>query len=57
MNIKKSRGITLNRALRENLFSIFIYMATIIPLMIIVKPGTSKSLNFKILYNTMKGKY
>ena len=57
MTIEKNSGIALNRALRENLFSIFICIINTIPLIIIGKPGTSKSLSFQILYNTMKGQY
>ena len=57
MSIEKNTGIALNRALRENLFSIFICIINKIPLIIIGKPGTSKSLSFQILYNTMKGQY
>ena len=57
MYIEKNTGIALNRALRENLFSIFICIINKIPLIIIGKPGTSKSLSFQILYNTMKGQY
>ena len=57
MYIEKSKGIALNRALRENLFTIFICITNKIPLIIVGKPGTSKSLSFQIVYNTMKGKY
>ena len=57
MSIEKNAGIALNRALRENLFSIYICITNTIPLIIIGKPGTSKSLSFQILYNTMKGQY
>ena len=57
MNIEKSKGIALNRALRENLFTIFMCITNNIPLIIVGKPGTSKSLSFQILYNTMKGEY
>ena len=57
MNIEKHKGIALNRALRENLFTTFICIINSIPLIIVGKPGTSKSLSFQILYNTMKGQY
>ena len=57
MSLEKHKGIALNRALRENLFTMFICIVNTIPLIIIGKPGTSKSLSFQILYNTMKGKY
>ena len=57
MYIEKSKGIALNRALRENLFTIFMCITNNVPLIIVGKPGTSKSLSFQILYNTMKGEY
>ena len=56
MVLDESKGIALNRALRENLFTIFICITNKIPLIIVGKPGTSKSLSFQIVYNTMKGK-
>ena len=51
------RGIILNRALAENLFTSFICIENNIPLIIIGKPGMGKSLGFKILYNTLKGEF
>ena len=57
MNIEKEKGIALNRALRENLFTCFISIVNNIPLIIVGKPGTGKSLSFQILYNSMKGKH
>ena len=57
MAYEKEKGIALNRALRENLFTCFISIVNNIPLIIIGKPGTGKSLSFQILYNTMKGKH
>ena len=57
MYIEKNKGIALNRALRENLFTIFVCIINKVPLIIVGKPGTSKSLSFQIVYNTMKGKY
>jgi len=57
MHIEKSKGIALNRALKENLFTCYICIENTIPLIIIGKPGTGKSLSFQILYNTLKGEY
>ena len=57
MHIEKSKGIALNRALRENLFTIFMCITNNVPLIIVGKPGTGKSLSFQILYNTLKGEY
>ena len=57
MNVEKGKGIALNRALRENLFTCFTCIDNKVPLIIIGKPGTGKSLSFQILYNTLKGEY
>ena len=57
MTIEKEKGIALNRALKENLFTCFICIDNNVPLIIVGKPGTGKSLSFQILYNTLKGKY
>ena len=57
MSIEKGKGIALNRALRENLFTCFVCIDNNVPLIIIGKPGTGKSLSFQILYNTLKGEY
>ena len=57
MHIEEGKGIALNRALRENLFTCFISIINNIPLIIVGKPGTGKSLSFKILYDSMKGKH
>ena len=52
MNIDKSKGIALNRPLRENLFTIFICFHNNIPLIIVGKPETGKSLSVQIIKNT-----
>ena len=57
MVIEKEKGIALNRALRENLFTCFVSIVNNIPLIIVGKPGTGKSLSFQILYNSKKGKH
>ena len=49
-------GIAKNRALLENIFSLFVCIVNKIPLIICGKPGTSKSLSFQILYDNMNGK-
>ena len=48
-------GIALNRALKENLYTCYTCIEANIPLIIVGKPGTGKSLSFNILYNTLKG--
>ena len=57
MSIEKGKGIALNRALRENLFTCYTCIDNNVPLIIVGKPGTGKSLSFQILYNTLKGEY
>ncbi len=57
MTIEKGKGIALNRALRENLFTTLTCILNNVPLIIVGKPGTGKSLSFQILYNSMKGEY
>ena len=57
MSIEKGKGIALNRALRENLFTCFVCIDNNVPLIIVGKPGTGKSLSFQILYNSLKGEY
>ncbi|ORX57745.1 hypothetical protein BCR36DRAFT_318513 [Piromyces finnis] len=49
-------GIAKNRALLENLFSIFVCLNTKIPLFIIGKPGCSKSLSAQLIFKSMNGK-
>ena len=55
MIIEKGKGIALNRALRENLFTTFTCIENLVPIIIVGKPGTGKSLSFQILFNTLKG--
>ena len=50
------QGIASNASLSENIFSLFVCIVNKIPLIICGKPGTSKSLSFQILYDSMKGK-
>ena len=57
MIIEKRKGIVLNRTLKKNLFTCFMCIINKIPLIIVVKPETGKSLSFQILYNTIKGEY
>ena len=50
-------GIGKNALLKENVFLLFLSLVTNIPLIIIGKPGTGKSLSAKLIYKSMKGKY
>ena len=51
------KGIALNRALKENLFTCFTCADNLVPLIIVGKPGTGKSLSCQILYNTLIGEF
>ena len=55
-NVTLERGTAKNQALLENLFSLFVCISNQIPLFIVGKPGTSKSMSVQIMYNSMKGK-
>ncbi|OUM67355.1 hypothetical protein PIROE2DRAFT_58828 [Piromyces sp. E2] len=54
--VELEKGIAKNRALLENLFSIFVCLNTKIPLFIIGKPGYSKSLSAQLIFKSMNGK-
>jgi len=54
--VELDKGIAKNRALLENLFSIFVCLNTKIPLFIIGKPGCSKSLSSQLIFKSMNGK-
>ena len=55
--IELDKGIGKNNLLKENLFLLFLSVVTSIPLIIIGKPGTGKSLSSQLIYKSMKGKY
>ena len=54
--IELEKGIAKNKLLKDNLFLLFISILTKIPLIIIGKPGSSKSLSVKLLIESMNGK-
>ena len=56
-NISLNKGIGKNKSLKENIFLLFIALVTNIPLIIIGKPGSSKSLSAQLIYKEMAGKY
>ena len=55
--IELDEGIGKNQLLKENLFLLFISIITKIPLIIVGKPGTSKTISTQLIYNSMRGKY
>ena len=50
-------GIAKNRALLDNLFTLFVCLNNNIPIFICGKAGCSKSLSFSLLFQAMKGEY
>ena len=54
-NIEMKEGIAKNRALLENIFSLFVCINAKVPLFIVGKPGCSKSLSVQLLYKSQKG--
>ena len=50
--IEPKKGICKNEALKENLFLMFVSIITRIPLIIVGKPCSSKSLAFELIYNS-----
>ena len=55
--IELDKGIGKNQLLKENLFLLFLAVVTKIPLIIVGKPGTGKSLSTQLILNSMRGKY
>ena len=50
-------GIAKNRALLDNIFTLFVCLNNNIPIFICGKAGCSKSLSFSLLFQAMKGEY
>ena len=55
--IELDKGIGKNKSLEEIVFLLFIAVVTKIPLIIIGKPGTGKSLSAQLINKSMRGKY
>lgn len=55
-NIKLNDNIAKNRALRENFFMMVVCVELRIPLFLVGKPGSSKSLSKTILDHNMQGR-
>lgn len=56
-NIEIDKGIGKNKLLRENIFLLFVCLITRIPLIIIGKPGSGKSLSVQLMLKSMRGKF
>ena len=54
-NLNLDKTIARNGALLENLFALFVCINKQIPIFIIGKPGSSKSLSIQIISNAMRG--
>ena len=54
-NINLEKGISKNRALLENIFSLFVTINNKVPIFIVGKPGCSKSLSVQLITKAMKG--
>ena len=54
-NINLDKGISKNRALLENIFSLFVTINNKVPIFIVGKPGCSKSLSVQLINRAMKG--
>ena len=57
MNIKKFKGIGLNNSLKENIFLMFFSIYSNIPLIVVGKPGCSKSLSIQLIIRIMRGEF
>ena len=55
--IELDKGIGKNNLLKENTFLLFLAVITKIPLIIVGKPGTGKSLSAQLIYKSMRGIY
>ena len=55
--IELDKGIGKNNLLKENVFLLFLAVITKIPLIIVGKPGTGKTLSAQLIYKSMRGKY
>ena len=57
MEIKKEKGICLNNSLRENILLMFFSIYSQIPLIVVGKPDSSKSLSIQLIIRYMRGEY
>ena len=57
MELKNINGIGLNNSLKENIFLMFFSIYAQIPLIVVGKPGCSKSLSIQLIIKIMRGKF
>jgi len=55
VDIDQHENIAKNKALKENVFMMIVCIETRIPLFVIGKPGSSKSLSKSMVLDAMKG--
>ena len=56
-SLNLDKGIAKNRALLDNIFTLFVCLNNKIPIFICGKAGCSKTLSFSLLFEAMKGEY
>ena len=57
MEVGKVRGIGLNNSLKENIFLMFFSIYGRLPLIVVGKPGCSKSLSIQLIIRNMRGEF
>ena len=57
MEVSKIKGIGLNNSLKENIFLMFFSIYSHIPLIVVGKPGCSKSLSIQLIIRIMRGEF
>ena len=57
MELHKVKGLGINNSLKKNIFLMFFSIYTHIPLIIVGKPGCSKSLSIQLIIRFMRGEY
>ena len=57
MDLKKETGIGINNSLKANIFLMFFSIYSHVPLIIVGKPGCSKSLSIQLIIRFMRGEF
>ena len=55
-NIKVEKGVAMNQALEENIFVLLICILNKIPVFLVGKPGSSKTLTLQVIASNLQGK-